>query len=66
MTMLELAERIVQLSGSSSEIVLLPRTPDDPDRRRPDLTLARQKLGFEPRVGPDEGLRATIDYFRSL
>jgi dTDP-glucose 4,6-dehydratase len=66
MTMLELAERIVKLSGSTSQVVLLPRTPDDPDRRRPDLTLARQKLGFEPQVGPDEGLRATIDYFRSL
>jgi dTDP-glucose 4,6-dehydratase len=66
MTMLDLAERIVQLSGSTSRVVLLPRTPDDPDRRRPDLTLARQKLGFEPQVGPDEGLRATIDYFRSL
>jgi dTDP-glucose 4,6-dehydratase len=66
MTMIELADRIVQLSGSSSEIVLLPRTADDPDRRRPDLTLARTKLGFEPRVGPDEGLRATIGYFRAL
>ena len=66
MTMLDLAKRIVQLSGSTSQVVLLPRTPDDPDRRRPDLTLARQKLGFEPQVGPDEGLRATIDYFRSL
>jgi len=66
MTMLELAERIVQLSGSTSEVVLRPRTADDPDRRRPDLTLARQKLGFEPKVGPDDGLRATIGYFRSL
>jgi len=66
MTMLDLAHRIVQLSGSSSEIVLLPRTADDPDRRRPDLTLARTKLGFEPQVEPDEGLRTTIEYFRSL
>lgn len=66
MTMLELANRIVRLSGSRSEIVLLPRTADDPDRRRPDLTLARTKLGFEPQVAPDEGLRATIDYFRAL
>ncbi len=66
MTMLELAKRIAQLSGSTSQVTLLPRTEDDPDRRRPDLTLARQRLGFEPKVGPDEGLRATIDYFRSL
>lgn len=66
MTMLELAERIVSLSGSSSQVTLVPRTADDPDRRRPDLTLARTKLGFEPQVGPDEGLRATIEYFRAL
>jgi dTDP-glucose 4,6-dehydratase len=66
MTMLDLARRIAQLSGSSSEIVLLPRTADDPDRRRPDLTLARAKLGFEPQVGPDDGLRATIEHFRAL
>jgi dTDP-glucose 4,6-dehydratase len=66
MTMLELAQRIVQIADSSSEIVLIPRTADDPDRRRPDLTLARQKLGFEPTVAPDDGLRATIEYFRSL
>lgn len=66
MTMLELAQRIVQIADSSSEIVLVPRTADDPDRRRPDLTLARQKLGFEPTVEPDDGLRATIEYFRSL
>ncbi|HCT80811.1 MAG TPA: epimerase [Micromonosporaceae bacterium] len=66
MTMLELAERIVLLSGSSSQVTLVPRTADDPDRRRPDLTLARTKLGFEPQVGPDEGLRATIEFFRAL
>jgi dTDP-glucose 4,6-dehydratase len=66
MTMLELAQRIVQIADSKSEIVLVPRTEDDPDRRRPDLTLARQKLGYEPQVDPDDGLRATIEYFRSL
>ncbi|WP_020522626.1 NAD-dependent epimerase/dehydratase family protein [Catelliglobosispora koreensis] len=66
MTMLELAERIVQIADSKSDIVLIPRTADDPDRRRPDLTLARQKLGYEPEVGADDGLRATIDYFRAL
>ncbi|WP_117212414.1 UDP-glucuronic acid decarboxylase family protein [Allorhizocola rhizosphaerae] len=65
-SVIDLAKKIIGLSGSSSEIVLLPRTPDDPERRRPDLTLARQKLGYEPQVGVDEGLRATIDYFRNL
>jgi dTDP-glucose 4,6-dehydratase len=63
MTMRQLAETIVRLTGSSSEISYVPRTSDDPERRRPDLTLARSILGYEPQVGPEEGLRATIDYF---
>jgi dTDP-glucose 4,6-dehydratase len=63
MTMRELAETIVRLAGSSSEIVFLPRTPDDPERRRPDLSVARELLGYEPAVGPEEGLRRTIAYF---
>ena len=63
MTMRELAERIVELSGSSSEVIFTPRGSDDPERRRPDLTLARTKLGYEPSVGPDQGLRATIEFF---
>jgi dTDP-glucose 4,6-dehydratase len=66
LSVLDLAKKIIELSGSSSEIVLLPRTPDDPERRRPDLTLAKARLGYEPKVGPEEGLRATIDYFRAL
>jgi dTDP-glucose 4,6-dehydratase len=64
MSMLQLARQIVELTGSSSEIVLVPRAADDPERRRPDLTLARAKLGYQPSVGPDEGLRTTIKYFR--
>jgi dTDP-glucose 4,6-dehydratase len=63
MTMRQLAETIVRIAGSPSEIVYVPRTPDDPERRRPDLTRARTLLGFEPQVGPEEGLRATINYF---
>jgi len=51
-TMRELAETIVRLTGSRSEIVYVPRMADDPEKRRPDLTLARQKLGYEPTVGP--------------
>ena len=64
-SMKELAHTIVRLTGSSSEIVYLPRSPDDPEMRRPDLTLARTRLGFEPAVGPEEGLLRTIEYFRS-
>ena len=65
LTMLELAALIVRLAGSSSPIELVPRASDDPEKRRPDLTLARTKLGYEPRVGPEEGLRRTIEFFAS-
>ncbi len=62
-TMLELAELIVKLTGSSSPIELVPRASDDPEKRRPDLTRARTLLGYEPQVGPEEGLRRTIEFF---
>ncbi|MFF5231063.1 UDP-glucuronic acid decarboxylase family protein [Dactylosporangium sp. NPDC000521] len=64
MTMLELADTIVRLSDSASTVSLLPRTADDPERRRPDLTKARELLGYEPTVAPEEGLRRTVEYFR--
>jgi dTDP-glucose 4,6-dehydratase len=60
-----LAEQIVALTGSRSEVVFVARGADDPEMRRPDLTLARSRLGFEPSVDPREGLRRTIAYFRS-
>jgi dTDP-glucose 4,6-dehydratase len=63
LTMLELAELIVRLTGSASPIELVPRAADDPEKRRPDLTLARTLLGYEPQVGPEEGLRRTIEFF---
>jgi len=63
MTMRQLAELIIELSGSESRITYLERPADDPDQRRPDLTLARERLGFEPEVAPEDGLRRTIDYF---
>ncbi|MDQ7911059.1 SDR family oxidoreductase [Phytohabitans sp. ZYX-F-186] len=62
-SMRELAELIIQLTGSESMITYLPRTADDPEMRRPDLTLARTRLGFAPRVGVEEGLRRTIEHF---
>jgi dTDP-glucose 4,6-dehydratase len=64
MTMYELAETIVRLTGSTSEIRLVPRTADDPEKRRPDLTRARTLLGYEPEVLPEDGLRRTIDFFK--
>jgi dTDP-glucose 4,6-dehydratase len=64
LTVREIAELIVRLTGSSSTIVYTQRGADDPEKRRPDLTLARRLLGYEPTVTPEEGLRRTIEYFR--
>ncbi len=63
-TMLQLARRIRELSGSSSEIVFKPLPEDDPKQRRPDLTRARQILRWEPTTSLDAGLNKTIAYFR--
>lgn len=64
-TMLELAVKVLAMTGSSSEVEFLPLPVDDPNRRRPDITLARKVLGWEPRVSLDEGLSKTIAYYRS-
>ncbi len=64
MTLLELAKRIINLTGSSSTIVFMPLPQDDPKQRRPDLTRARQRLQWQPRVELEEGLRRTIEWFR--
>ncbi|RUL91641.1 MULTISPECIES: NAD-dependent epimerase/dehydratase family protein [Micromonospora] len=63
-SMRELAETIVSLCGSSSEVTYVTRSADDPEMRRPDLSLAREVLGYEPTVTPEIGLRRTIDHFR--
>ncbi|WP_446211915.1 NAD-dependent epimerase/dehydratase family protein [Micromonospora sp. IBSANI012] len=65
MSMRQLAETIVSLCGSSSEVTYITRSADDPEMRRPDLTLARELLGYEPTVAPEDGLRRTIDHFRA-
>ncbi|MFJ6199479.1 NAD-dependent epimerase/dehydratase family protein [Micromonospora sp. NPDC092111] len=64
LSMRQLAETIVSLSDSTSQVTYITRSADDPEMRRPDLTLARELLGYEPTVSPDEGLRRTIDHFR--
>src|SRR5919109_2944189 len=64
MTLLELAKRILHLTGSRSEIVFRPLPIDDPKVRQPDITRARTLLGWEPRVDTDEGLKLTIDWFK--
>jgi dTDP-glucose 4,6-dehydratase len=63
-SMRALAELIVSLTGSQSPILHVEKAPDDPERRRPDLTRARELLGYEPSVPPEVGLPRTIDYFR--
>lgn len=63
---IDLAKLIKELTGSSSEIVFEPLPEDDPLQRRPDITKAKTLLGFEPKVLLEEGLRKTIEYFKSI
>jgi len=63
-TILELAEMTIAVTGSSSEIVFEPLPVDDPSQRQPDITKARELLGWEPEVGLEEGLARTAEYFR--
>jgi dTDP-glucose 4,6-dehydratase len=64
-TILELAEAIIRATHSRSSIVYAPLPEDDPQRRQPDITAAREKLGWEPRVDLEEGLARTLPYFRA-
>ena len=64
LTLLELAKRIIRLAGSRSEIVFRPLPEDDPKVRQPDIGRARTRLGWEPRVDTDEGLKLTLEWFR--
>jgi len=65
-TMIELAETVLKMTNSSSKLVKLEARPDDPGRRRPDNTLAKEKLGWEPEIKLKEGLKPTIEYFDEL
>ena len=65
-TILELAELILQLTGSKSKIQYNPLPQDDPRQRQPDITLAKQVLEWAPTVPLQEGLQKTIDYFDDL
>ena len=65
MTILEFAERIRVLTGSKSRIIHEQLPQDDPKQRKPDISKARRILGWEPRVPLDEGLRQTVQYFRT-
>jgi UDP-glucuronate decarboxylase len=65
-TILEFARRIIALTGSSAKVVFKPLPADDPKQRQPDISLAREKLGWEPHVQIDTGLKKTIEYFAAL
>ncbi|MBP5591234.1 SDR family oxidoreductase [bacterium] len=65
-TMLELAEKVLEQTGSKSKLVFMPLPGDDPRVRRPDITLAGKLLGWKPEIPLDEGLRRTIEYFKGI
>jgi UDP-glucuronate decarboxylase len=64
-TILDLAKKIVTMTGSASKIIYRPLPSDDPTQRMPDISLAEAKLGWRPKVSVDEGLRRTIEYFQN-
>lgn len=64
-TMLELAQKILNLTKSTSEISFLPLPPDDPEQRKPDIGLARKVMGWEPKIMLEQGLLKTIEYFKN-
>ena len=64
-TMLELAQKVIDLTGSKSELLFGDLPQDDPKQRQPDIELAKRELGWEPAISLDQGLRYTVDYFRN-
>jgi len=65
-TILELAEKVIKLTGSNSKIIRMPLPPDDPSQRQPNIDLANKELDWSPKVQLDEGLIKTIDFFKSI
>lgn len=65
-TMLELAQKVIQLTGSSSKLVFMPLPMDDPLQRKPVIKLAKEKLDWEPTVCLEDGLKRTIEYFKTI
>ena len=65
-TMIELAEKIIKMTGSKSKLTFETLPIDDPMQRRPDITLAKKELGWEPKVKVDDGLKKTIEYFKGV
>jgi UDP-glucuronate decarboxylase len=65
-TMLELAEKIVALTGTTSQLIFKPLPADDPKQRQPDIAYARKTIDWEPEIMLEEGLKKTIAYFDEL
>jgi UDP-glucuronate decarboxylase len=65
-TILELAQKVIEKTGSKSKIIHKDLPIDDPLQRKPDITLAKKELNWEPKINLDEGLDKTIAYFREL
>ena len=63
---IELARKIIKLTGSKSKIIFKPLPPDDPNQRQPDITLAKKYLNWEPKIKLDDGLKKTIEYFKKI
>ena len=65
-TIISLAQKVIRLTGSKSKIEFKPLPADDPVQRRPDIRRARDLLGWEPKINLEDGLRKTVEYFRTL
>jgi UDP-glucuronate decarboxylase len=65
-TMLELAEKVLKITGSKSKLTHRPLPLDDPRQRQPDISLAKSRLDWSPRIELEEGLQRTIEYFKSV
>ena len=65
-TIKQLAETVIKMTGSASNLVYMPLPADDPKQRQPDITLAREQLGWEPHIPLEQGLINTIRYFDDL
>jgi UDP-glucuronate decarboxylase len=65
-TMLELAEKVIAISGSKSRLIFMPLPQDDPKQRQPDISQAKNQLDWEPKVHLEDGLKETLTYFKKL
>ena len=65
-SMKELADLIIALTGTASEVTYMPLPQDDPKQRQPDISLAKEKLNWEPTIDIEMGLKKTIEYFKSV